>query len=348
MKNKIFVGALFVLLLSISGLANAGSFQTRKPFDEAEFNRFMTDYPAFAQWLAKKSLYQDSKGNPWIMSGMRYNRTFLKQLQGKGWDAERFFYLLDHINMGLLTSQAEAKRDASRAILDKQRKKMQARMTARQTKFQKQMQEQIRSSSETAQRQWAAQRKRIENNPYMPPRQKQWVLKQLDRSQPSSEKDFTVPSSEAWQAQMRAQQQASMEEQKRRIMNNPTIPPYQKRTILAQMQRSMAFAKTAQQRQQRQQKQQQQRASLTPAEMRAKSQARQAQWIETQMQEVRDNPAIHPIQKQQILGNLQQSLSQTKKSAAWNQDAGTLIPSQENNLIKNNRLKLMELFFPET
>ena len=243
MKNKIFVGCLFVLLLSFSSVADAGSPQTRQPFNEAEFNRFMADYPPLSQWLTEKSLHQGSESNPWVMSGMRYNRAFIGQLEKKGWDVGRFFYLLDHINMGLLTSQAEAKRDAAREVMDEQRKKMQAQMAAGRQKLQEQMREQMRSSAETAQKQWAAQRERIAGDPYIPPVQKQRILAQMDRSKPTTSAEVAAfLSYQERQAQMRQQQQAWMAEQHRQVMNNPNIPPQQKKAILAQMERSMAFA----------------------------------------------------------------------------------------------------------
>ena len=337
MKNKIFVGALLVLLLSISGLADARDFQTRKPFDAAEFNRFTVDYPTLSQWLVEKSMYQGIEGNPWIMSGMRYNDAFIKQLRDKGWDAERFFYLLDHINMGLLTSQAELKRDAAKVVLDQRRKEMQDRMAAGRDKFKEQMQQQVRSSAETAQKQWAAQRERVANNPYIAPQQKQNILAQMDRSQQLSEMTYAAPSQKEWQAQMDKQRQAWMAEQKRQIMSNPNIPPQQKQAILVQMQRSMAPAVAVPQQQ----------ANLSPSAMRVKRQAQQEKRIQAQMQEVRDNPSIHPMQKQNILANLQRSLDQMNRSAHRTRGAGSIMPSQENDLIKNNRLKLMKLFFPD-
>ena len=337
MKNKIFVGSLFVLLLSFSSLASAGNFQPRKPFDAAEFNRFMADYPQLSQWLATKSLHQGTESNPWVMSGMRYNRAFVKQLQDKGWDADRFFYLLDHINMGLLTSQAEAKRDAAREILTQQRKKMQSRMAAGQKKLQEQMREQMRSSTETAQKQWAAQRERITNNPYIPPEQKQRILAQMDRSKPTPEQSFAEPPSfEQWHARMREQQQRWIAEQKRQIKANPAIPPQQKQAMLAQMDRSMTPMAPPQQQK-----------PFNPAEERAKRQAQQKQQIEAEILKVRDNPSIHPMHKKQILNNLQRSLTQLEAFSKQPQERGGLIPNQENDLIKNNRLKLMKLFFPE-
>lgn len=335
MKNKFFVGFSFVLLLYLSGLVNAGDFQAQKPFDEAEFSRFMADYPSLSQWLVEKSRYHGNEGNPWIMSGLRYDRAFNGKLKEKGWDPARFFYLLDHVNMGLLTSQAQAKRDAAKVVLDQQREKMQARMAAGQKKFQEQMQAQIRSSAETAQKQWAAQRERMENNPRIPPLQKKRILAQMDRSRPTFEEPFPVLDDGQWQARVRKRQRAILAEQKRRVMENPAIPPWQKQRIVDQLERSMRSPVAHPSS-----------PGLTSEQRQAKQQAQQEQWITARMQEVQRSPFLHPTQKAQMLNHFQHSLAQLKASAKRAREAGALIPSQENDLIKDNRQKLMEMFFP--
>lgn len=330
MKTRLFFGSLLVALLSFSGMANADTPQTRKPFDESEFNRFVVDYPSAAQWLTEKG--QRYGGNtPWALSGMRYDKEFVKYLQGKGWDADRFFYLLDHINMGLLTSQSEARQDAIKAQLDQQKEKAQARMVESQKKRQTQMQEQTRSSLETAQAQWGTQRERVTNDPYLSPLQKKNILAQLDRVQP------TEPlSSEAQQAQMRKQEQNWLVEQKRQVSNNPTIPPQQKQQIVARIDRSIAAANAPQRE-----------ANSNPADRSAQMQAQQKQWIEARMQELRDNPTIPPVQKQRMLEQMQNTLKNLEASVQQTKEQPGPIPAQESALIKTNRKKLAEIFFPD-
>ena len=335
MKNKIFVGALFALLLSISGLAHAGNPQTRPPFSAAEFNQFMADYPALSQWLVTKSPYQGNEGNPWIMSGMRYDRAFIQQLQKKGWKAPRFFYLLDHINMGLLTSQAEAKRDAAKAVMEQQRERMQARMAAGHKKFQEQMKAQMTSSNETAHKQWAAQRARIANNPQIPPIQKKQILAQMDRSKPSAQQPMNPPNREAWQAKRLKQQQEWIAQQKQQIMNNPYIPPQQKKAMVAQVQRSMTAPTPPKW------------TPGTPPQSPSSWQAQHEKQITARIEQVRKNPNIPPQQKQRYLKNLQRSLQQVKNAPKHMQQTRSIIPEQENSLIKENRMKLMQMFFPE-
>ncbi|MEO5355311.1 MAG: hypothetical protein H7835_19155 [Magnetococcus sp. XQGC-1] len=185
MKTGMFAGSLLALLLSVTGAVDAGNAQTRKPFDEAEFNRFMTDYPTVSQWLTEKGRHRGGVNSPWMLSGMRYDRDFIRYLQEKGWDTERFFYLLDHVNLGLMTSRSEARQEASMARWDQQRSKMQSQMADEQKKWQDQAEEQNRSSLETARAQWTAQRERLANDPNIPPPQKQRMLAQMDRSQPT-------------------------------------------------------------------------------------------------------------------------------------------------------------------
>ncbi|MBF0161498.1 MAG: hypothetical protein HQL88_04340 [Magnetococcales bacterium] len=329
MKTRRLFGSLLALLLCCSGVASAGTAQPRQPFDETEFNRFMADYPAASQWLTEKGQRYGGVNSPWVLSGMRYDRDFVKYLQEKGWNAERFFYLLDHINMGLLTSQAEARHDAMRARLDQQKEKMQTQMADSQKKWQEQMREQTRSSLETAQSQWSAQRARIANDPRIAPPDKQRILAQMDRAQPSLQNASATP--EERQAQMQTQRQAWLTEQKQQIANNPTIPPPQKQEMIAQLDRAMA-ANAPQAPQ-----------PATPAD----PQAQQKQWLEARMAELRNNTWLHPAQKQQQLNQLQQMLDALHSAPPQNQDSQGLIPAQENTLIKNNRQKLTEMFFPE-
>lgn len=331
MKTRLFVGSLLAALLSFSGVANADTPQTRKPFDETEFNRFVVDYPSAAHWLTEKG-QRYGGSSPWALSGMRYDKEFVKFLQEKGWEADRFFYLLDHINMGLLTSQSEARQDAIKTQLNQQKEKMQAQMVESQKKWQTQMQEQTRSSLETAQAQWSTQRERVANDPNLSPAQKQNILAQLDRVQP------TEPlSSEAQQAQMRKQQQARIIEQKRQVINNPTIPLPQKRQIVAQMDRTLAELNAPPQRE----------ATPNPVDRQAQMQAQQKQWIEARMQELRDNPTVSPAQKQRMLEQMQGALNTVGANAQQAKEQPGPIPAQESALIKSNRHKLAEIFFPD-
>ncbi|MEO5363322.1 MAG: hypothetical protein H7838_06825 [Magnetococcus sp. DMHC-8] len=339
MKTRIFVGSLLVLLLSFAGTADAGAPQTRKPFDEQEFNRFMTDYPTITRWLTDKRRHAGAIHSPWMLSGMRYDRDFINHLQEKGWDAERFFYLLDHVNMGLMTSRAEADNEAARTQMQQQRDKMQADRLAEQQKWQTQVQEQNRSSLETARAQWSAQRDRVNNDPRIPPAQKAQILAQMDRSQPAP---ATVGTPEEQQAQMAKQRQAWLAEQKRQVVNNPAIPLPQKQEIIAQMDRSMGIGNGP-----RTEAAVRPPADPNPTARQAALHAQQQQWIETRMQEVRNNTMIHPAQKQQMLDQLQQSLQHSQTAARHAQESTGLLPAQENELIKNNRQKLTELFFPD-
>ncbi|MEO5355312.1 MAG: hypothetical protein H7835_19160, partial [Magnetococcus sp. XQGC-1] len=89
---------------------------------------------------------------------------------------------------------------------------------------------------------------------------------------------------------MRKQQLERLAEQKRQIVNNPTIPLPQKQQMVAQLDRSIAEASAGPGQGQ---------ASSSPDDRNAQMQAKQKQWIEARMQEVRNNPMMPPAQKQQ-------------------------------------------------
>lgn len=366
MRKKIFAGSLLVLLLTFSGMASAQSGQAPKPFSETEFNQFLDDYSSLSQWLTKKGRFHgDTLRNPWIMTGMRYDKDFNGQLKAKGWESERFFYLLDHINVGLLTSRAEADQAAAKsrwakqaaqmkAQLDAQKKKLaeqsdatQKRLDDQMAKFQKSMDAQNKAWAERRKQQLAAEKARIQNNPNIPPMQKQQILAQMDRSQKlANQKPQTQ---EEIQAKWSAQQRARMEQQKKIILNNPNIPPQQKQQIIAQIERSMAPVKKYEPPKQ---------TPLDPKtsleDMHAHKMVQHKEWLKMQMQKVQNNPNIHPMQKRQMLHNWQQALERMdaskkrmQESFKRNQEANRLIPTEEALLIKQNRQKLTGLFFPE-
>ncbi|MBF0182882.1 MAG: hypothetical protein HQM06_00630 [Magnetococcales bacterium] len=344
MKTRILTASALAVLLSFSGMAVAADNpNARKPFDEAEFTRFMTDYPAVTKWVTDKGSRYGSNNSPWALSGLRYDKELLKHLQSSGWDADRFFYLLDHINLGLMTTQAEAQQEAQRTRINQQREKAQASQKEEQQKWQAQRQEQQKTSLETARGQWSAQRERVAQDPYLPPMQKQQILAQMDRNQPSAQ----TSNPDQQLASMRQQQRNWINEQKQQIAANPTIPPGQKQEMLAQLDRSIEGVN-----QPKNMAPAQPPAMVDPAEQQAKMQAQHKQWIEERMKEIRDNPMMPPAQKQQMLDQLQLSLKNADKAAQMAKEQSAKaqsgpLPAQESQLIKANRQKLTTLFFPE-
>jgi hypothetical protein len=330
MKTRILAASALALLLSFSGAATAADAPSQpKPFDEAEFSRFLSDYPAVSKWVTEKGNRYGSQNSPWALSGLRYDKELQKHLQSTGWSTERFFYLLDHINLGLMTTQAELQQEN----MQQQFEKAQAARNEEFKKRQAQLQEQQRSSLENARAQWSAQRERVSNDPYLPPMQKQQILAQMDRNQPAAQNP----------EQQQARQRTWLNEQKQQIANNAFIPPAQKQEMLAQMDRSIEGINSAKAVAP---------AKVDPTEQQAKIQAQHKQWLEERMKEVRDNPMMPATQKQQMLDQMQLSLKNADKAAqhakehAGKGQAGPL-PVQEGQLIKANRQKLTSLFFPE-
>ncbi|WP_130471633.1 hypothetical protein [Candidatus Magnetaquicoccus inordinatus] len=341
MKTRILAASALALLLSFSATAHAADNpQQPKPFDETEFSRFLTDYPTISKWVGEKGMRYGSNNSPWALSGLRYDKELQKHLQSSGWNAERFFYLLDHINLGLMTTQAEAQQESMRARMNQQQEKAQAANSEEQKKAMAQMQEQQRSSLETARAQWSAQRERVANDPYIPHPQKQQILAQMDRSQPSAQ----MFNPEQQQEQMRQQQQNWLNQQKQQISNNPYIPPGQKQEMLAQLERSREAANPG--------KAVAAPTRLDPVEQQNKMQAQHKQWLEERMKEIRDNPMMPAVQKQQMLDQLQLSLKNAEKAGqSAKEQMGKMqsgpLPAQESQLIKSNRQKLTTMFFPE-
>ncbi|MBF0096421.1 MAG: hypothetical protein HQM04_02370 [Magnetococcales bacterium] len=325
MKTRILAASALALLLSFSGMATAADTPLQpKPFDEVEFSRFLSDYPAVSKWVAEKGNRYGGQNSPWMLSGLRYDKDLQKHLQGAGWSAERFFYLLDHINLGLMTTQAELQQES----MQQQFEKAQATRNEESKKRQAQFQEQQRSALESARAQWSAQRERVSNDPYLPPMQKQQILAHMDQNQPAVQGTGQQDRQRAW-----------LNEQKQQITNNVFIPPVQKQAMLAQLDRSIEGMNPPKPVAP---------AKVDPAEQQAKIQAQHKQWLEDRMKEVRDNPMMPAAQKQQMLEQMQVSLKNAEKAT---QQVGKVqtgpLPVQEGQLIKSNRQKLTSLFFPE-
>ena len=161
----------------------------------------------------------------------------------------------------------------------------------------------------------------------------------MDRSQPAMIKTARMDPAER-QAQVRAQRQAWLTEQKQQLINNQAIPPRQKQQMIARLDRAMAANNAPQGTSQAQ------RANAA-ADRQAQIQGQQKRWIEARMEEVRNNPRLHPMHKQQQLDHLQRTLDNMQTATQHNQGFQALIPAQENSLIKSNRQKLTEMFFPD-
>lgn len=368
MRKHLLASSLFALALGFSGVAAAGSPSTQQPFTGAEFNKFLTDYSAAATWLAEQKKGQRLVRNPWVLTGMRYNPEFVKHLQEMGWDSDRFFYLLDHINMGLLSSRAEENRANAQVRMDERMEQMKARMDEgrkrmeegrqrmdegrqrmdegekRMQDAQQKMQERMRTQQAAVQanrlKQLAAQRARIQNIPYMPPQEKQRMLAQLERDmKQASSAPATAANPEQARQTMAQQQQEWMANQERMIRNNPYMPPAQKRMALANIGRAR----------------QQQSQPAMPAhpgpvdfeKMAARSEAQQRLMLDMHRKRISENPYFPADQKKQMLARIEGMAQRMEAKPEAAPASSGLVPDAEMALIRENHKKLLEVFFPE-
>ncbi|MEO5345221.1 MAG: hypothetical protein H7834_02435 [Magnetococcus sp. YQC-9] len=106
---------------------------------------------------------------------------------------------------------------------------------------------------------------------------------------------------QAANARMRAQLKAQQEQ----IRNNPYIPPYEKQRILTQMESGYKNNNPV--------------AAAVPTDANSAAEAsrkQQANWIAAQEQQIKNNPYMHPMQRQQALEQLKQAKKNLEQSAA--------------------------------
>ena len=115
--------ALVLALVAISP-AEAAPVPAAGPFTEAELNRFLADWPAYAHWSYKSFDYYRTRRGPdaWRYMGSREEKAFLA---GRGWATpERFFYILSHINVALRGAGPARSGPGSLSELEAQRDKI--------------------------------------------------------------------------------------------------------------------------------------------------------------------------------------------------------------------------------
>lgn len=94
--------AVFALFVNVTYAADAPA---QEPFTKAELDKFLADYPEFAAWAQKAgNSLEDVDSSQEVAAAMQYNKEIQEYLEGKGWTADRFFYVLSHIGMGLMRS----------------------------------------------------------------------------------------------------------------------------------------------------------------------------------------------------------------------------------------------------
>ena len=141
-KCSILITTLAGVCFSIS-FALAETPDLQKPFTGTELNKFMADWPGFSKWAESIGKKFDHAATP--MAGMQYGKDIQDYLTGKGWQTERFFYILSHVAYGLSALQTQQAMPEVVAQLE-------------------------------------AQKKQIMESPDIPESQKQTLLSQLDES----------------------------------------------------------------------------------------------------------------------------------------------------------------------
>ncbi|MBF0296711.1 MAG: hypothetical protein HQL96_16125 [Magnetococcales bacterium] len=329
MKRQFVAVLLWIALLGLTGSAATASTTEQTPFTKAEMEKFLTDYPNFLQWLAKRNARFESLHSPWLMSGMRYDKEFTARLTENKWDPDRFFYLLNHINTGLLLTASEKMEAESKARMEQDRKEMQAQTD----KHQQEMQQRMKADNQEMQKQMAAQKEWIRTNPHLPPQEKQRLLAQMNVAPgPIAPEDAS--------RQITEEQNRWFDAQEREIRSNPFMHPMQRQQALDQIRQARRF----------QQQSATDRASTprfrSQEEMHKDMKNQHQEWFKNQTRSLQANQFIPPAQKQEMLKQLAASEAQFNASLEP-QPMPSIIPSEEKALIEANQQKLMGIIFGE-
>nr|CAX83924.1 uncharacterized protein [uncultured bacterium] len=340
MKKQLVAALLGMLALAVAGNAPAREVTEQTAFNTTEMEKFIADYPGLLKWLGKQNPLYENQRSPWIMSGMRYDKGFTSRLKEQGWEADRFFYLLSHINTGLTINASEKMKAEAQARMEQQKKESEARNA----KNQEQMNKQIAEANQRMAAQLAEAKEQIRTNPHIPPQEKQRILDQMkENNTPATQPQ----SAEAAAQQAKAQQERWLTAQEQAIRANPAMHPLQRQQALEQIRQTREWQKRSS-------------ANAAPQAMEPRSQSQEqmqaemikqnTQWFANQRNLLENNPSIHPAQKKQMLEQLAASEKQFKESisqpSAQPSGPRSPIPAEEKSLIDANQGRLNELLFP--
>ena len=105
MRNiSIVAGTVFFVIVVTFGAA-AQEGREEKPFTPTEFNKFMDDWPAFVTWAEARGEHYQNLDAPG--AGTRFSNDMASFLGRKGWQPERFFYVLSHVTYGMMALQTQ-------------------------------------------------------------------------------------------------------------------------------------------------------------------------------------------------------------------------------------------------
>jgi len=95
------------------------------PFNPAELNKFISDYPGFVSFMKTQEKAIEDAGNPDAWQSMQASNRMASYLNKKGWKPERFFYVLSHANAGLAAVTLEEQAPQIQSQFSESRKAIQ-------------------------------------------------------------------------------------------------------------------------------------------------------------------------------------------------------------------------------
>lgn len=305
--------------LSVSWGSAASAREVEKPFSDDEIRKFMTDYPQIVQAIA-----QAPANRPWI-PGVRHDKGFADQLKAKGWDADRFFYIFDQLNQGLMIRSALKEQAVATQRMQESTKKFQEEARVHQEAAAQALSAARKEMAEAENKRQAwmkeildTQENRIRSNSMMHPFQKQQALDAIQQQRSLMRPVTVQTTSPADSVKMMQQSQIQG------IMNNPFMPPAQKHWLVRQMKaNAAAMARNSV------------GATAAPAPMDS-SQARehaikqQKEWIAQQKASLANNPFIPPAQRQSMTQQMDQYVQDMEEN--MNQDFSSTGPLQKGEM----------------
>jgi len=85
------------------------------PFTAAELKKFISDYPAFAAHMEAEGQVIEDAQKPETWEGIQRTSRMMDYLKKKGWEPERFFYVVSHVGAGLVAVTLEEEAPAVEA-----------------------------------------------------------------------------------------------------------------------------------------------------------------------------------------------------------------------------------------
>ena len=99
--KRILIPALVLLLCCAPAWAQS---QPQSPFNQAELDRFLKDYPAVTQFLDAQGQQSDAT-QPGFMEEVLQTKAFTDFVAQRGWNVERFLYVTQQVSTGMMVLQ---------------------------------------------------------------------------------------------------------------------------------------------------------------------------------------------------------------------------------------------------